>query len=221
VGTFLVASLLMTVLFPRLSRLLRNPSEKATAFVESLLKNVLLAMTLGALVVWSRASWLLRGLFGQALASADDVLRILAPALPFVFVNVILFHVFVAARRRKAYLGTLMLSLTLGALGGLVLAPRYGATGSAIAALVREFITTLVFLCFLRREQVAPQIGRALLRMLAGATGVAAVLSGLAYALVHWTAWPLAWTLLVLGGTIAAGGLPNREQWMLLADEER
>jgi len=34
VGTFLVASLLMTVLFPRLSRLLRNPWGKAAAFVE-------------------------------------------------------------------------------------------------------------------------------------------------------------------------------------------
>jgi len=39
VGAYLLASLVMTVLFPRISRLLRSPSLRARAYVRSLLKN--------------------------------------------------------------------------------------------------------------------------------------------------------------------------------------
>src|SRR5262249_3330879 len=50
VGTYLVASLLMAVLFPKLSRLLQNHSIFGSTYVLSLLKNGLLITALAALV---------------------------------------------------------------------------------------------------------------------------------------------------------------------------
>ena len=220
IGTFLCASLLMAVLFPRLSRLLQTPSARGNAYVESLLKHCFLFTTLGSLAVWLVAPHLLRWTFGQNLAPAADLLRILAPALPFVFVNTVLFYVFVAARRRSAYLGTLALGLVLSIALGFLLAPRLGAAGSAIADLVREVVMTASFLYFLYREELAPATGKTMLLLLLGALVLCLPLVGWAGISGHWESWPAAWNLLVLAGTLILLGLPRRGELLLLVDEE-
>ncbi len=219
VGTFIFASLLTTVIFPKLSKLLREPSDRGSAYVDSLLKHGILLVTVASLALWVGAPYILRWLFGSALASAADLLRILAPALPFMFMNTVLFYVFVAARRRAVYLGTLALRVGLGAILGFYLASRYGAMGSAVADLVREFVVTAVFLYFVKREALAPAVSVTLLKISLVAASLALVVRAFAGFIGPWAEWPAVWNLLMLGGTLIFVGLPNRQELLLLADE--
>ncbi len=220
IGTFLGASLLMAVLFPRLSRLLQMPSARGSAYVESLLKHTFLVTSSGSLMVWLAAPRLLRLTFGHGLAPAADLLRILAPALPFVFVNIVLFYVFVAAGLRRAYLGTLTLGLILGVGLGFSLAPRLGPAGSAIADLVREVAMTASFLYFLYRENLAPATGKTMLIILLGASVLSLPLVGLTGNFGRWDSWPAAWNLLVLAGALVFLGLPRCAELRRLLDED-
>jgi O-antigen/teichoic acid export membrane protein len=219
VGTFLCASLLMNVVFPKLSRLLQEPSERGRAYVESLLKHGSLVVTFGAVIVWLGAPWILRWFYGPALSGAAVPLRILAPALPFMFINTILFYVFVATRRRAVYLGTLGFGVGLGALLSVALAQRYGAAGVAFADTVREFIMTGIFLFCLKREHLAPDAGRGLLRVYLGAAGATLALAVVAKSIGPTLEWPAAWNLLMLAGTLIFVGLPDRQELSLLVDE--
>lgn len=219
VGTFLCASLLMNIVFPKLSKLLRSPGERGCAYVESLLKHGMLLVTIGSLVVWQGAPYLLRLFYGTSLLSAATLLRILAPALPLMFINTVLFYVFVAARRPAVYLGTLGLGAGLGAVLNLGLAQRYGATGAALADLIREFVMAGVFLFHLRREGLAPAAGRGLLKVCLGVASLTVLFGVVARSLGPSAEWPAAWNLLMLAGTLIFVGLPNRRELALLVDE--
>jgi O-antigen/teichoic acid export membrane protein len=175
---------------------------------------------LGSVFAWLGAPLLLQVVFGRALAGADDVLRILTPAFPCVFINVILFYVFVAAGCRKAYLATLSASLAVGCVAGLLLAPRYGAAGSAIAAVAREAATSGLFLYFLWRERIAPEISRGILKGFAAVAGVLALIGLIAGPLIPWNMWPLAWCVMTFAGVFAFSGLPRREHILPLVEEE-
>ena len=100
VGIFLATTLLMSVLFPKLSRLMRRDSVQSGAYLTGLLKNGLLAATLGSIVLWFCAPALLVWIFGETLSPAAPTLRLLVPMLPLVFMNTVLFYVFIAAHRR-------------------------------------------------------------------------------------------------------------------------
>lgn len=219
IGTFLCASLLMAVVFPRLSRLLRTPSERGSAYVESLVKIAFLSMAIVSLMVWLVAPHLLNWTFGRDLAPAAGLLRILAPALPCVFVNTVLFYVFVAARRRTAYLGTLVLGLIVGSALGFYLAARFGPAGSAAADLVREVIMTAAFLYFLCREGLAPKVGATLLKLLLGASLLCIAAAGLAGDFVAAGSWPAVWILSLIAGMLVFFGFPRRNDLHLLLDE--
>ncbi|MFB3920981.1 MAG: flippase [Terriglobia bacterium] len=219
IGPFLGASLLMTVLFPRLSRLLRAPSAQGSAYVESLVKLAFLSMALVALMIWLVAPHLLNLTFGRDLAPAASLLRILAPALPCVFLNTVLFYVFVAARRRTAYLATLLLGLMVGTALAFFLAPRFGPAGSAAADVVREIIMTASFLYFLCREGLAPEAGKTLLKLLVGASMLCVAGAACAGNSVG-ESWPAVWILLLIAGTLALSGIPRRHDLRLVLNEE-
>lgn len=219
VGTFLCVSLLMNVVFPKLSRLLQNPSERSRAYVESLLKNGSLLAMSGSVVVWFGAPWILRLLYGPALSTAVDLLRTLALALPFMFLNTMLSYVFIAARLRAVYLGTLAWGVGIGMLLSVVLAQRYGATGVAVADLIREFVMTCMFLFHLKRKHVAQEASGGLLRAYVGVASLALVVSIVTQAVRPVAEWPAVFELLMLGGTLIVVGVPRRRELSLLVDE--
>jgi O-antigen/teichoic acid export membrane protein len=220
IGTYLATALLMSVAFPKVSRLLDTTGEKGTAYVTSLLKHGLLATTLASFGAWLGAPWWLHGLFGNELAASAHLLRMLAPVLPLVGLNTMLFFVFVAARRRAAYLGTLTVGVVVGAALGFSLVPRYGPEGSVLAALVREFVMTATFLYLLTREKLAPVAGRTMLRLLFAVTLAAVLGAGVLGSRVSAAAWPGTWSGLVFLGTFLFAGRPRRRELLLLADEE-
>jgi len=218
-STFLSASLLMSVLFPKLSRLLIGNSAQGSAYVLSLLKNALLITAVGALAAWLSAPALLPLFFGKEFESAASILRILAPALPLVFLNTILFYVFVAARRRFVCLGALGFGITAGAALCLYLAPRIGVAGGAIADVIREFMISGIYLYFLIEGNHARIAGLALVKVFIGSTMIL-VLGALLAAPFHLGAlWLAVWMVLVVTGTLVALGLPRLSEWHLLTDD--
>ncbi|HKT12963.1 MAG TPA: oligosaccharide flippase family protein [Terriglobia bacterium] len=219
VGIFLVTSLLMTVLFPRLSRLFQGGSTQGSAYVMGLLKNGLLAATLGALVLWIGAPALVVWIFGEALAPAAPTLRLLAPMAPLVFLNTVLFYVFIAARRRRVYMGALGLGVALGLGLSLFLTPHFGVRGCALADVVREFAMCTFYLYFLVKENHARVAGLDVLKILVPATLLVTLGDVAASSPAYSGQWSGAWILLVLMGTLVTLGLPRRNEWQLLTDD--
>ena len=219
IAMFLGASLLMSVLFPRLSRILEQQSGLASEYVRTLLKNALMFTALSSLVVWVFAPRIISVAFGPEFSPATHLLRILAPALPLVALNTIFFYIFAAARRRFVCLVTLGFGLVAGTFLSVYLTSRYGATGSATADVVREFVMSGIYLCFLIQGNHARQAGVALLKVFGSATALLAVgvLVGSAFQLRFVSL--VAWMALVLMGAIAAFGLPRVEEWRLLTDD--
>ena len=219
IATFLVSSLLMAVLFPKLSRLLAGSSEQAGDYVLSLVKNALWVTALGALVVWLSAPTVMPLFFGSEFAPAADTLRILAPALPLGFLNTIFFYVFAAARRRFVCLGTLALGVAGGTLLSFFLTSRYGAAGCATAAVAREFTISTIYLFFLIQGNHARIAGLALMKVFLGATALLALTVVFAAPLRVEALWLAAWMVLVLTGTLGVLGLPKIGEWRLLTDD--
>ena len=218
-ATFLTASLLMAVLFPKLSRLLIEHSTEGSAYVLSLLKNALLITALGSLVAWLSAPRVLPLFFGGDFMEAANTLRILAPALPLVFLNTVLFYVFIAARRRFVCLGTLSFGVAVGAALSFYLAPRYGIAGSAISDVVRELMISGVYLFFLIQGNHARIAGLALAKVFMGATVSLAFGVLLAAPFRLGALWLAFWMIFVVTGTVVALGFPRLREWRLLTDD--
>jgi len=220
VVSFLATSLLMTVLFPKLVRLLRNPTQTGTAYLESVLKHGVLLATCASIVVWVAAPTLVSGIFGQSFLPASRFLRILAPVLPFVFINTSMFYVFLAADRRREYFATLAFTISLSASLGIVLAPRLGGTGVALADLIREVTASMIYLYLLHRESHIPLLGPALFKIVPGTACVALVTFLLPSVGGNSQVWAVMWSLAMLGGILLLAGTPRREQLILLAKED-
>ena len=219
IAMFLAASLFMSVLFPRLSRVLSENSLQGSEYVLSLLKNALLAAGVGSLLVWLCASRLILLLFGPDFSPAAHILRVLSPALPLVFLNTIFFYVFAAARRRFVCLGTLCLGVGLGTLLSAYLTSQYGATGTATADVARELAMSAVYLGFLIQGNHSRFAGLALLRVFVAATALLFVTMFFAAPFHVRIMWLGAWMFFVLTGAVVALGLPNAQEWRLLTDD--
>jgi O-antigen/teichoic acid export membrane protein len=219
IAAFLAASLLMSVLFPKLSRLLMERSQQGSDYVLSLLKNALLITAVCSLLLWLSADKLLPLVFGSDFVPAAQILRILAPALPLVVLNTIFFYVFAAARRRFVCLGTLGIGIAAGTILSFYLTSRFGPTGTATADVAREFMVSSVYLLFLVRGHHARLAGLALLKVFAGATGLL-VLTVLIAAPFHMEVmWLATWMVFVLIGTLGVLGFPSLGEWRLLTDD--
>ena len=219
VGIFLATSLLMSVLFPKLSRLFRGNSIHGGAYVTGLLKNGLLATSLGALVLWFCAPALMVWVFGEALAPAAPTLRLLVPMAPLVFLNTVLFYVFIAAQRRRVYMGTLGLGVALGVGLSSFLTGQFGITGCAIADVVRELAMGSLYMHFLIKGNHACIAGTALLKTFLASGLLIVVGMELTNSIQYGGRWSAAWVVLVLAGTLAMLGFPRRTEYELLTDD--
>ena len=216
---FLSASLLMTVLFPRLVRVLHSPSPGGTAWVESLVQNGVILSLAAATITCLTAPYLLRACYGNGLLPAAPHLRILSAVVPFLFLNTILFYIFVASDQRKTYLFALLLSAGAGLGLAFVLAPRFGGMGVGIADLARESLLSALLLMALRRRGLIPSLGPALLRA-AGASALIMALIAIFAGVQHSSdAWAAAWVCSISACSLAFLGMPKRRQFLMLARE--
>jgi O-antigen/teichoic acid export membrane protein len=219
VGIFLLTSLLMTVLFPKLSRLMRKDSVYSRAYLTGLLKNGLQAATLGSIVLWFCAPSLVVWVFGERLSPAAPTLRLLAPMLPLVFLNTVLFYVFIAAHRRGVYMGTLGLGVVLGLGLSFILTAYYGVVGCVLAGVLREFTMCCFYLYFLIQGNHARAAGWGVLKVHLLATVLVALAALVTTSPGDAGQWSAAWIVLLLVGTLVTLGFPRRTEWQLLTDD--
>jgi O-antigen/teichoic acid export membrane protein len=170
-------------------------------------------------VVWFAAPNIVSILFGSDLVSAATTLRILIPALPLIFLNTILFYVFIAARRRFVCMGTLAVGVGIGAFLCFYLSARYGAAGCAVADVARELIISAIYLYFLIQGNHARVVGMALLKVFVGATSLLLAAVLLTSTMRYGDQWLAVWIVCVLTGTLFSLGLPRRGEWRLLTDD--
>jgi O-antigen/teichoic acid export membrane protein len=218
-ATFLAASLLMTVLFPKLSRILADSGVRSGDYLSSLVKHALLFTAAGSLILWFCAPTLLRLFFGADFAPAAHTFRVLAPALPLVFLNTIFFYVFAASRRRFVCLGVLAFGIAAGTLLSIFLTSRYGTTGTATAHVAREFVTGNAYLLFLIQGNHARVAGLALIRVFLGAAVCMAAAVFVAAPFHIEMMWIGAWMVFVFVGALGMLGFPSAGEWRILTDD--
>lgn len=216
-GAFLLVSLAMTTLFPKLARLLRNPRRPEFGYVGSLLKSGVLFMTVASILAGLLAPYVLQILFGSRLIAASSALRILAIALPFIFVNTAMFYVFVAAQKQSAYLTALLLGVLAGGALSAALSAKYGPGGTAVAYVLRELCVSAVYLGFLKAADIAKS-AKTLFRIL---SCCAAGLAVLAFLLGDSMSFGAAWSVILLVGiALIIRGIRLQETLLLVDDKQ-
>jgi O-antigen/teichoic acid export membrane protein len=215
IGCFIAASLMMTTLFPKLARLLRDPGKPTDGYVQSVLKSGILLMTLGSIVAGLFAPNLLHILFGPRLVPASPALRILVVALPFIFVNTAMFYVFVAAKKQGAYLAALLLGVIAGGALSILLSERYGPNGTAVAYVLREICVSSVYLGFMNMGNLAKS-AKTILGILAGC---GAGLMVLAFLLADSITVGVIWSIALIAGILIVMRGRRPQEMLLLTDE--
>lgn len=218
-AAFLGASLLTSVLFPKLARLLASPSPRGGNYVGSLLKNALWVGGLAGLAVWLSAPVLVRMMWGNEFVPAIVTLRSLTPALPLVFLNTILFYVFVASGRQVVCLVALSTGVLFGIAFSVPMSASYGAVGCALAGVARELVVNATYLLFLRRRSETRLPALAILRVVVVASLAAAIGAGVVRSLAPEAFWVAAWVIFMLVGTGWVLGLPRPSEWRRLGDD--
>jgi O-antigen/teichoic acid export membrane protein len=157
-------------LFPRLSSVATSAPGEARRLLEAGWRPLLalgLPLTVGTVTV---AGDLVVLLFGPEFAGAAPLLRLLMlGTLPLFWVS-IANHALIAGDRVWALVGVYALSALVNVVGNLLLVPRWGASGAAVATVVCEWLN-LVLVVRLLRDAFGLTLSTAGLWRYAAATG--------------------------------------------------
>jgi O-antigen/teichoic acid export membrane protein len=150
-GLMIVPSVVLAATFPPLARAKGDPERQRRweVALAALLLAVGMAVALGVYLTSDRAVALI---YGAGFARAAPSLRVLAIALPVLFLNYGLTHFLIARdlERRNLLFAGLMLVVNVSA--NLLLVPRLAGPGAAFATLVTEVALTLCCAIALRRR---------------------------------------------------------------------
>ncbi len=159
-------AIFLAALYPAFAETTRTSVERMKRVYRNTLRWMLLmggAIVAGTLIF---ASLGLRILYGKAYAEAAPVLRILSPALLFIFVNYALTHYLVALRGQKWNAIFAGICVLVNVLLNFLLIPRWGGAGAAAATVATE--AALFVLCFFA---VRRRMARHEKEWMAGASG--------------------------------------------------
>jgi O-antigen/teichoic acid export membrane protein len=147
---YVLPTVVGTILFPRLSSIQDERQQwKVSIRVAA---TVFAVMLLAAAVAWPFAHVVVVTLFGQSFAHASRAFAILAVAMVFYGVNNIISN-YAAARAFPAFaiwIWVVGLALNVGL--NLILVPRYGISGSAVASLVCYVVVAVAQLGYFAAE---------------------------------------------------------------------
>ena len=171
--------------YPLMTRYaLRAPEKLASIYERSMryLGTLVLPMVTGIILL---AQQIVFVVFGSQFQPSTGALRILIPALVFIFLNVPDSRMMLVNDRQNQSLLFLVGSLTVNVALNLVLDPIYGASGAAIARVCSAFLFFFLTHLYVIRRLVPLNIIRLLFR-----ASVATLVMGLAVWLTR--SWPLA-----------------------------
>jgi O-antigen/teichoic acid export membrane protein len=170
--------------FPSASRLVQEDLPAALTLATQLLRFYLVVIIPVFLLVAFHAGGVLTLLFGEGYAIAADVLIILLAALPFLVISSSLQLLLMALPRPTAVLAARVAGAAVLLALGVLLIPRMGATGAALALAAGEAVNTaLLFLFVVRATGGVPWDRRCFAPLAAGAS------AALVYTVVQ--AWPI------------------------------
>ena len=134
---YLLSSLLASVLFPQMTRLVRTPEELrqyvrhwTMISVGVMVPGSLFAIAIGPSLVWT--------LFGHAFEASGGLLSIMLIAAPLIVLNALNLHHAFALNQVRSYLGIYIGATVAAVFLDAVLANKFGASGIAVAVVIRE-----------------------------------------------------------------------------------
>ena len=136
--------LLGSVLLPDFSRLLEDPVG-FERYTRRWTNSLLLVAGLGAIVLSRIARPAMLLLYGKGFAVTGDLASVMVLAVPFILLNAVYFSRAVALASTRVYLATYTATTVLAILLDIILVRNYGAMGIAVAIVIRELVTFLIF----------------------------------------------------------------------------
>jgi O-antigen/teichoic acid export membrane protein len=157
---------LAPTLFPVFSRLALGPREKFAEACERSVRFFLLLGCPAAAFLYACAPFLVHQLLGRQFAGSVGALRLMAFALPQIFLNALLPYVFTALRKQRAYFWVAAGGLALRIGLNVALIPRHGYAGACVAMIASEsaaLAAALALLCVqLRAFSMTPALWKLL-----------------------------------------------------------
>lgn len=205
-------------LFPAFSRLAVESREKLFRMLQQVLQLWLLLAAPLLVWLWVMAPQLVDLLFGAAYHEAVPTLRVLACAVPFLFITALYGYLFSAMGQQRFYTLSTGLCLLANLALCAVLIPFWGALGAGVATLVAEAAFCLAGAVLLFRLGFRMPLLRSVLAPLA-----VAAISALALLLPHPSsllqaiACSLLYGALYLGLVLITGTLPAAERRQIFA----
>ncbi len=169
-----IIGILAGVLFPTFSSLYKSNIKE----LEKLIDNALKFMVIIAMAFFTEMLLLSHNLvllvFGYKYLPSVNPLILLSCATTIIFINTLLGNVLSATDKQKAFMPGLFISMIINILVNLILIPRYGINGSAIASIFTEGFLT-IYIYKLVNKEINVKIHKHLLKPLI-ASGVMAII---------------------------------------------
>lgn len=135
-GISLIASTLVPLAFPKIVS--QATPEGKTLVFGRYLRLVIFAAAASTIVLFVFATWIVRTLFGEAFAPADDLVRILVLGALALATKMTLYAGLKAQNRLLPISRTEIICLVVNAAALVVLLPRLGLTGAALAYAITQ-----------------------------------------------------------------------------------
>lgn len=207
----ILSSTILTAVYPILARAADGTGAALRAITQRLAQFTLLI----ALPMWLTfaffAPFIIVPLFGVRYAPAAEILRVLMGFAAVTMISNVYAQAMFAQNRQRRLIGFRLVGLAVKLVLALLLLPRVGVVGAAVASLVSECVVLALLLADFKPAVRAALPGLARLAAVAGATAGAMALGGLLHPLLGLALGAAAYLIGVVFGRVLAP-----EGWALL-----
>jgi O-antigen/teichoic acid export membrane protein len=173
--TYLVPAAIATAFYPLFTRQLADDRQDAERSLDLLLRLFAFGSVPLALVLGLGGTDLIVFVFGDRYADSGTVMAVLAGTVVANFFNYLAWYGLLAGRRERRRVPAVMVGLALNVALSVVLIPRHGARGAAIALVASDAFMVGWLLVTVHRQVIALRLGAVVLRALPAAGAATAV----------------------------------------------
>ena len=149
---YFVPTIVLTSVYPKFVQLYGDSEERYTVRLVQIMSYFFWGSLAFALAVWGLSGWIIHALFGPAYAGSAVVLSIDIFTGIFVNMGVIVSQRYILKDMQKIYLAGTVFGAVANVVFNLILIPKYGAVGSALATMISQFSAPLFVGVFLDRS---------------------------------------------------------------------
>ncbi len=212
---FLLPGMFIATVFPIMTRTLHTDRAAAERVINRVFEFLVLAGIAITLFVYTLAPFLVQVVAGDGFRAAVHPLRILSLAITALFATPVFYNVLLARDWQRDLIAIGILLLVWDVSTNLVLIPRYGYNGAAVATIGTQTVALIVlFIAARRREPFRIDVG--FLARAAGAAAVGAVVVYLLRSQSQWEAFAVA-EVAFAAGAILLGAVKRADLRRLVA----